>query len=143
MRDYAAKQRPSRARPSEVDMKFQRKVYANNNEKVVDAIIGVVLWHLINIVLGVIFSIAFSAMASVPFGDANLSNTMNIISLVTGCIPFIFNVGLMIYFGLTRYWIALGMLGTFAAYLILTICLLVFFGAACFAILGGLGSSGL
>ena len=121
-------------------MNLQRKVYATRSDKVVDLVIGVVLWHIVNIVFGVILSIGFSFLSTFTNGDANLSNTLNIFSTILGCLPFLINIALLIYFGLTRYWIALGMLGIFALYLLLTICALVVFGVACFSILGGTNS---
>ena len=120
-------------------MNLQRKVYATRGEKFVDLIIGVVLWHIVNIVLGIGFALVSGLVTGVA-NDPNVTNIMSIVSTVLGCLPFLVNIALLIFFGLTRHWIALGMLATFAVYIILTICALVVFGVACFSILGSSGS---
>ena len=121
-------------------MNLQRRVYANRGEKVVDLIIGVAVWHIVNIVLGIGFAVLSGVLMGVS-NDPNVTSVTSILSTVLSCLPFLVNIALLIFFGLTRYWIALGMVGTFALYVILAICALVIFGAACFAILGS--SSGM
>ena len=115
-------------------MNLQRKVYATRGDKVVDLIIGVVIWHVVNIVLGAGFALASGLITGVT-NDPNVANLMSIVSLVLGCLPFLVNIALLIYFGMTRYWIALGMLATFAVYVILAICALLFIGVACVSIM--------
>jgi len=51
------------------------------------------------------------------------------------------NLGALAYFGFTRYWIALGILGAFAASLIATICISVLILGSCFALLAPYSSS--
>lgn len=123
-------------------MKLQRKVYANRGEKVVDLLIGMGVWHIVNIVLGIGFA-ALSGVLTGVSNDPNLTSVIGMITMAASCVPFLINIALLIFFGLTRHWIALGMLGTFVFYLLITICLLVVFGAACFAMLGGMSGSGL
>jgi hypothetical protein len=58
------------------------------------------------------------------------------LTLVLGLVPFVINVGLMIYFAFTRSQIALGMLAAFGAALAVVIVLGVIFTIACFVMLG-------
>ncbi len=122
-------------------MKLERKTYATRNQKVGDFVIGIALWHvtllifwLLNVGLGIGVSVL---LASNP----DLIALASTATMLLSCLPFVAQIGLVIYFGLTRYWIALGMLATFALYFVLTLCAMIIFGAACFAILGGLSGS--
>jgi hypothetical protein len=122
-------------------MNLQRKIYETRGEKVKDFIIGFLVFIGVNVVFGLISWGILAATGSLGSSDpTGIINTAGpVVSLVTSVLPLLLNVGLMIYFGLTRIWILWGMLGAFAAGLLLTLCLV----AACFAaVFGMLGTSG-
>ncbi len=122
-------------------MNLQRAVYETKAEKTKDFFIGVGLFIGLNVVLtGVI--ILLSYLASKVTTDLNvdiLDTVTALIGIVLYCLPLLLNLGVMIYFGLTRYWIALGMLGTFAALLLLTVIAGVVLTIWCFVALSNSG----
>lgn len=113
-------------------MNLTRKVYETRNEKVIDFLIGFFGWFILN---AIFYGFqAFFAGGVIGLGEAtNLSQDMiNILTWIIGCLPFLINIGLLIFLGLTRYWIALGGLAAFAAILLLVILLFIFLLIACF-----------
>jgi len=122
-------------------MNLQRAVYETKAEKTKDFFIGVGLFIGLNVVLtGVI--ILLSYLASKVTTDLNvdiLDTVTALIGIVLYCLPLLLNLGVMIYFGLTRYWIALGMLGTFAALLLLVVIAGVVLTIWCFVALSNSG----
>jgi len=120
-------------------MSLQRKVYETRSQKVADFLIGVGLMIGVNAVFYIIAMILASGMTFWG-GSSSGSAFGNVGSIVLSalyCLPFVVNIGLMIYFGLTRYWIALGMLALIAFGLLMAFLL----SAACF-VLTGAGSAG-
>lgn len=102
--------------------------------------IGVGLFFGLNILLGVLFSF-FSTMviSALPVATSStFSWISNGLGLVLAFLPFVIDILLIIYFGLTRYWIALGMLGGFAIALLIVLLL----GAVCFALIYGVTTAG-
>jgi hypothetical protein len=118
-------------------MKLERKVYETRAQKVGDLFIGVGLMIGVNIVFGVISALLAGAFSSLSSDSGVFQTISSILLFALYCVPFAVNIGLIIYFGLTRYWIALGMLSVIASGLLITLCL----SAACFVLLGG-GLSG-
>ena len=79
---------------------------------VLDFFIGIAILVALNLLLWVLYLVTHSAFFSL--------------------IPWLANIGLVIYFGLTRYWVALGMLGGLGlAFIIATVLL----AAGCFALI--------
>lgn len=86
--------------------------YNTQNEMTLDFLIGIAILIALNLLLWVLY------LAT--------NNTFFVL------IPWPLNIGLMIYFGMTRYWIALGMLGGLGLAFIITTVLLA---TACFAVI--------
>jgi uncharacterized membrane protein len=115
-----------------------RKEYTDLAEKKKDFRRGFWLWWGLNVLL-CLTSWLVSAFVTSPllYSQNNLANSAaNALTLVLGLVPFVINVGLMIYFAFTRSQIALGMLAAFGAALAVVIVLGVIFTIACFVMLG-------
>ena len=120
-------------------MKLERKVYTSRDQKVGDFMLGVGLIIALNVAFLAIYLI-LATLDSVFYTTLNSGNFQDFGTLVTlalSFLPFVLNILVMIYFGLTRYWIALGMLGGFAVALLVVLIL----GAACFALIAGISSA--
>ncbi len=129
-------------------MALARKNYATRSEKTIDLIIGFDLWWGLLILIWVIRIAVLSALnaAGISPDVLDFSSTsgtdavFTVIQLAVWCLPLLFNVGLLVFFGLTRYWIALGMLAAFAIALCLVVLAGVLATAACFVLIGGGGA---
>jgi len=120
-------------------MRFQRKVYETRSQKVGDFFLGVGLIIGIDVVFGVILSLS-GGVGSWLFGsnyNSAVASIGSMLSIFLYCLPFVVNIGAIIYFSLTRYWIALGMLAIIALGLLISL----FLAAACFVLIGG-GAAG-
>ena len=120
-------------------MNLQRKTYTSRGEKGLDFFIGFAGFYVINGILWGVVSLV-QGLASAAIGSANIDfemagNIAIILTLVLNCGVFIINIAALILLGLTRYWMALGILGAFVTGLILAICATLLIGGACFAIL--------
>jgi len=116
-------------------MSPQRKIYESRSQKTGDFFIGVGLMIGVNVVFSVILAL-LAGMGSALFGsnyNSAVASIGSMLSIVLYCLPFVVNIGLIIYFDLTRYWIALGMLAVIAFLLLIALLL----SAACFVLLGG------
>ena len=122
-------------------MKFTRKTYTTRREKVIDFVIGVVGWIVLNVILwGVAFALQAAGTSLVAQGlDPMIFNPL---STGVTCVPLVINLVALIVLGLTRYWIALGALAAFAALQLLAICLGVIVGTICFVSLISMGNTG-
>ena len=119
-------------------MSLQRKVYETRSQRTVDLFIGVGLMIGMNVVIQLLLSLLITGMGAFSGATGTTASTIyQLVLYVLYCVPFVLNIGLMIYFGLTRYWIALGMLAVIAAGLLIALLL----SAACFVLLGA-GSAG-
>jgi hypothetical protein len=122
-------------------MKLEPKLYTTRDQKVGDFMLGVGLFVAGNIVLAVVFGVLASLISAfVPStlsGTAGTNSIGTLLTLFVSFIPFVINIALMIYFGLTRRWVALGMLAAFAIILVVVLIL----GAACFALIAGISGS--
>ena len=117
-------------------MSPQRKVYETRTQKVGDFFIGVGLVIGVNVLFGIVLSLLVGMTSSLLSGSNSSSAVASIgsmLSIVLYCAPLVVNIGAIIYFSLTRYWIALGMLAVIAFGFLITLCLT----AACFALIGG------
>ncbi len=122
-------------------MNLQRKVYETKNEKVIDFLIGFFGWFIINTLLGILQIGILAGLSATFEGTANGEQIIGMIGLVISCIPLILNIGVIIYFAFTRYWIALGALLAFAFSLLLVVLLFIFFLVACFILIFSIGAA--
>ena len=124
-------------------MKLERKIYETRSQKVGDFLLGIGLFIAINVVFGALMSFglglvsAFFSSASVG-GRGGMSTLYNLLLTVVYCLPFVIHFVALIYFGLTRHWIALGMLAAFAIVLLIGLLL----AAACFGMVALYSSGG-
>jgi hypothetical protein len=117
---------------------FARKTYETKSEKKKDFWIGVGLWFGLNIVMLLCGWGAMAALSSLTSTMANdtMWTVISTFTSILGFVPFIINIGVMIYFARTRSQIALGMLAGFGISLLLVVCLGVIFMTYCFVAMG-------
>jgi hypothetical protein len=110
------------------------KVYTTQREKWIDFGIGFGAWWIINaLFFGLFLGLSDSVVAAQRNDlDPNLSAAMGYGMACLSFLPLVLNVAAMIYFAYVRRWIALGLLGAFAAALFLTVCAAVIFTIYCF-----------
>jgi len=118
-------------------MKLTRHTYATRNEKTVDFILGFVGWFVLNGLLAGLIGAAVFGLSTLPSspsgsGDDTAQALLGLVALAINCLPWLINLGLLIYFGLTRYWIALGALAAFGVLIVLVVCASLVFLAYCF-----------
>lgn len=127
-------------------MNLHRHTYNARGEKTIDFVIGFVGWWVVNaIILGisqVILPIVMVGLGGVDL-DRSLTDTLvTLLGLATTCLPLLLNVGAVVVFAFTRYWIALGALAAFGAALLVAMCIAIVVGAVCFAALVSYSSMG-
>ncbi|GIK10906.1 MAG TPA: hypothetical protein PKC99_04210 [Anaerolineales bacterium] len=115
---------------------FSRKEYASPAEKKKDFWIGVVLFFVLNILLvacqwGLGFGLV-SVSPNLP-SDEISSALGTILSWIMILLPWALNIGLIVYFALTRSQIAVGMLAGFGIALALVVAAGILFMVVCFA----------
>ena len=124
-------------------MNLTRKTYITRNEKTIDFIVGFFGWFVMNGLLAMMswaLTVGLSALFPQPFDDSGATQTLlGVLAVVISCLPWLINIGLLIYFGLTRYWIALGALAAFGTVLFILLCIAVAFSVWCFTGFAGLG----
>jgi len=113
-------------------MKLTKKEYATREEKKKDFFLGVGVFIGLNILLYVLQFLLMWILTLPPLSPADGET----LSLSLSCLAFplqiLVNIGLIIYFALTRNWIALGMLGTFGFLILLAVLAGVIFSLICF-----------
>ena len=114
-------------------MKLTRHAYITRGEKVRDFFIGFGIWLLLNLVLGigVPFVLGPALGDFKPTGLAG--DILDWVAIALACLPWLLNLIALIYFGLTRYWIALGILGGFGLAFVVVICGFLFVAVLCFS----------
>ena len=117
-------------------MNLQKKIYETKAEKKKDFWIGVGLFFGLNIVLGlcswgVFYLFGYSGIWF-DGSTSTYSDLYAVLSCVFSLLPWVLNIGLIIYFAFTRSQIALGMLAGFGIALLIALCLGVIFAAYCF-----------
>lgn len=118
-------------------MNLERKVYETRSQKVGDFFLGVGLFIAVNVVLGFILSLGAGMFSTLIYGSSSgepnsfMSGIASIVGLMIYALPCVIQLGLLIYFGLTRYWIALGILATF----VFALLLVLLATAACFGLI--------
>lgn len=107
-------------------MKLKRKVYRTRSEKGTDLVLGIAIFIAINILL----------IALVPFGLSIASQNGWLQNSVFAAFFFglacLVHFGAIIYFALTRSWVAMGILSSFALVLAVTLIFGAVFSAVCF-----------
>jgi len=103
-------------------MRLTRRVYATKSQKAVDFAIGFVGWFLLN---GVLYGCGL-------YYFGNVSSDGTVAALLLG-LPLLLNIGALVVFGFTRYWIALGALAAFALSLLAVLLIGLLIYAVCFS----------
>lgn len=116
-----------------------RKEYADPAEKKRDFWLGFGLWWILNLILTLCQWGVSIALFSVPSTDETLATVVSIGTMVLYILPWLINIGLIIYFAFMRSQMALGMLAGFGSALALAICLGVVATVACMVVLGSAG----
>lgn len=115
----------------------------SRNEKIRDFLIGFVGWFVLNgFLTGIGWAVTVglgTLLSRLSFNSDSAQTLLGAVGLVVNCLPWLINIGLLIYFGLTRYWIALGALAAFGAVLFLLLCVAVVVWVMCFAGLSSFG----
>ena len=106
-------------------MNVTRKIYTTRREKVIDFVVGFLGWFFIN---GLLYTLLVALMSQFP---TDAQDSIAVVLLIA--LPFLINIGAMIYFGFTRRWIALGALAAFAAVLLLALLLGLLVYAICYS----------
>lgn len=117
---------------------MRRAVYETKAQKTRDFLIGFIGWFIFNVAANGLLVVLPFVGATVPFDSENYAATQSTLGMVMlGCniAIFLLNIGALIYFGLTRYWIAIGALSAFGTLLVLAICAAIVIGGVCFAAL--------
>ena len=124
-------------------MALKQKIYETDAEKKKDFRLGIALFFGLNIVLALcswgVTALLYGSLSTTDFTNPSTPDLTNLYSTLTcilGALPLVINIGLIIYFALTRSQIALGMLTGFAIAFVITLCLGVIFAAWCFYTLG-------
>jgi hypothetical protein len=86
-------------------MNLSRHIYTSTREKIAHAVSGIIFFFLLNF-LSVVLLIGLSLSSGVLSDTLNTPNG----TAAYGLTILLLNVGLLIYFGFTRYWVALGAL---------------------------------
>ena len=110
-------------------MKLQKKIYETRAEKKKDFLIGAGIFFGLNVLLYFLARLASSL-------SYTITADFEFIALMA-CwyvLPFLANIGAIIYLALTRSWIAIGMLGTLGALTLLSVVLGVIATVVCFAL---------
>ena len=117
-------------------MNLTRREYATPEEKRKDFWLGFKLWWAINILLGIlILGVVLSTSALTFLNNTPAGSLISIVATALTCAPLLINIGLIVYFALTRSQIAGGMLAAFAVALGIVVILGIIFAVACFVIL--------
>lgn len=115
------------------------KVYETDAEKKRDFWIGVGIFFVLNIVLTLCqWGVGADALTVSPTNGSSdfVSSTLfTILSWVFLLLPWVINIGLIIYFAFTRNQVALGMVAGFGIALAIVICLALIFTLWCFSTL--------
>jgi hypothetical protein len=125
-------------------MNLTRHTYTTRTQKINDFVIGFIGWFILNVIAGGALTTVTSLLVPLFATDTSAVNgiVQTIIPYVIAglnCLVLLLNLGALIYFGFTRYWIALGALTALAIGLLLTMCLGALIGVLCYSILAGMG----
>jgi hypothetical protein len=95
--------------------------------------LGIGLFYAMNFVMWLIGVLIWAVI-----GGLSLTGTLaDIVTGIIGFVPFVINLGVIIFLAFKRPRMAFGMLAAFGVPLAITVCLALAFGAVCFVLLGG------
>jgi hypothetical protein len=114
-------------------MKLTKKEYTSREEKKKDFFIGVGVFIGLNVLLSVLQVLVMMALTYLPLSPGDEENIALGLSCLGNPLQILVNIGAIIYFALTRNWIALGMLGTFGFLILLALVAGVIFSIICLA----------
>ena len=125
-------------------MRLTKKEYTSEEEKKKDFRLGLIGWYVGNLALCLLQAGVGALLASwlsSSGSDGNAPGVIeNLLTVVLYFLPWVINIGLIIFFALTRSQIALGMLVGFASAVALVILLGIIFTVACFVMAAGTNS---
>ena len=113
-------------------MKLEKKVYADRSEKQKDFAIGVGVFFGLNVLIYILQFLVLWALQYVSASPGTMDNITFGISCLVFPLQILAQIGLMIYFALTRTWIALGMLGIISLLMSLLVIIGIFSSIVCF-----------
>jgi hypothetical protein len=124
-------------------MKITKKEYTTPEEKKKDRRRGFWLWWGINVLMWVI-TFGLSALLGVGMSsaDENLTRILGIANVIIGLLPWVVNLGVLIYLALTRTQMAWGFVLGFASAFALVLVLGVVLAVVCFVIIAASGGGG-
>ena len=126
-------------------MNLARKTYTTRREKTIDFVIGFVGWFVLNGFLtgiGWAVTVGLGALLSQiqsPDSTTVIEPLLGVLAVAINCLPWLINIGLLVFFGLMRHWIALVALAAFGTVLLILLCIAVVFSVWCFTGFRGLG----
>ncbi len=114
-------------------MKLEQKVYATTAEKRLDFIIGLAGFFAVNLLFaGAAWGLAALSDAWSSAGNPSAASTLSTVVAIVGCLPFLINIGGLVFLAFTRPWVSLGILSGYALLLLITVCAAIAFGIYCF-----------
>jgi hypothetical protein len=118
-------------------MNLPTKTYETQREKQIDFAIGFVSWFVLNAIMAglvIVLSGALADSAPVDYrtNDQQLRDTL---LAAINCIPWVLNLAALIFFGIKRAWIAIGMLGAFGFVFLCVLLAGIAVAAVCFGAL--------
>lgn len=112
------------------------KEYADEAEKKKDLWRGFWLWWGLNILLWVVSTALAVGASNFTYSDNELvSSIASVAGLLVGLLPWLINIGFIIFFAFTRSQMALGMLLAFGVALAIVIVLGIVFAVVCFVLI--------
>lgn len=121
---------------------FTKKSYTTEVEKKKDFWIGFWLWWGLNVALTLcgwgIYAIYVGALGT-DYSSLTNSDLLTSLMCILQLVPWVINIGLILYFAFTRSQVAYGMMAGFGSALALSICIGVVFTVWCFVALSGSG----
>lgn len=118
-------------------MKLTRKEYTSREEKRKDFWIGVGVFIGLNVLIYVLLLLLTWVLTTLPLSPGDEESILLGLSYLAFPLQILVNIGAIIYFALTRSWVALGMLGTFGFLILLALVAGVIFSIICFTTFGG------
>ena len=115
-------------------MKLTKKEYASREENKKDFFIGVGVFFGLNVLTYVLQLLVMAVLTYLPLPAGDKSSISIGLSCLSYPLQLLVNIGVMVYFALTRTWIALGMLGTFAFLILLALAAGVILSIVCLAL---------
>lgn len=117
-------------------MKLTKKEYTSREEKRKDFFIGAGVFIGLNVLVYVLQILLMMALTYLPLPSGDAETISFSLSCLAYPLQILANIGVIVYFALTRNWIALGMLGTFAFLILLAVVAGIVLTVICFSLYG-------